>query len=73
MIRDVIVDKGQYHQQREMIQWCEEFVGKGCWTWEPPLMFEGMYVDWTVCCTFGTTVFSFKDSKQATLFRLKWL
>lgn len=71
----VTFTKERYHQHREMEQWCWDNVGFGKWIYEPyPKTWRGMPIEcqWSIHSQFGRTTFSFRDSKNLTLFLLKW-
>lgn len=57
--------KDQYHQNREMEQWCREHIGKGGWLYSEDSL-------WKIESMFGNTTFTFKHEQDATLFVLKW-
>ena len=58
-------DKDRYHEQREMVRWCEQNFGLGGYFPEPNQR-------WRWDSMFGSTFFYFKDERDATLFSLKW-
>lgn len=64
----ISLGRDRYHQQEEMIAWCEEHIGIGAWWSGRP---TGM--DWSIECVFGRTTFWFKHDSDAVLFSLKWL
>lgn len=61
--------KDRYHQQREMLDWCETNLGDGgyfAFTKNPD------HARWSVESMFGSTHFFFKEEKDAVLFGLIW-
>ncbi len=65
--------KDCYHQHSEMIQWCEDNIGKGRWLSGTPRTWEGLEeLNWSVDSMFGNTTFAFKDPKHLTWFMLRW-
>jgi hypothetical protein len=64
--------KDQYHLHREQQVWCEQHFGQGKWINEPyPKDWTSMPA-WTIHSMFGNTTFAFKNSKDFTLFALRW-
>jgi hypothetical protein len=56
-----------------MEQWCHEHVGNGGWTYLTPKTWEDMDGKvWVMHSMFGNTTFAFKDSKDLTMFLLRW-
>ncbi len=61
--------KDRFHEQRDMLSWCEENFGDGgyySFTKNPDT------ARWSIDSMFGNTHFFFRDSKDAVLFGLKW-
>ena len=59
-------DRHRYHQQRDMIIWCERNFGLGEYSDQQTSK------RWTWVSIFGSTIFYFKDSQDACLFSLMW-
>ena len=57
--------KDRYQDISNMCYWCWEQFGDGGYLAKP-------YERWTLEQAFGTSVFRFKDDKDATLFALRW-
>jgi hypothetical protein len=57
--------KDRYHEQREMIRWCEQNFGLGSY-------YPDTDKNWHWNSMFGSTFFYFKDTKDAMIFSLKW-
>ena len=57
--------KDRYHEIQEMISWLFRNVGHGGYIDDP----EGL---WKIEQAFGTSVFTFVEEKDATLFALRW-
>jgi hypothetical protein len=73
MTFEVRFGKDRYHQHLEMTDWCTANIGYGGWTYETPKDWSGMGTKlWVIHCTFGNTVFAFKEEKDASMFILKW-
>jgi hypothetical protein len=72
MTYEVRFGKDRYHQQSEMTLWCHENIGMGGWTYETPKTWVGYNGIWVIHCTFGNTVFAFKEEADASMFILKW-
>jgi hypothetical protein len=73
MTIEVRFGKDRYHQHKEMIDWCMLNIGEGGWTYDTPKLWAGMDPRiWVIHCTFGNTVFAFKEEKDASMFILKW-
>lgn len=65
--------KDRYHLNGEMEQWCKEKIGEGGWSYANPKTWEGMHGKiWVMHSMFGNTTFAFKDSKDLTMFLLRW-
>jgi hypothetical protein len=64
--------KDRYHQHPEMEQWCHQNVGTGGWSYDTPKTWEGMNKVWVMHSMFGNTTYCFKDSKDLTMFLLRW-
>ena len=61
--------KDRYHQQLDMIEWCEKNIGTGgyySFTRNPET------AKWAIESMFGNTHFFFSDPKAALLFSLTW-
>jgi hypothetical protein len=61
--------KDRFHQQREMIDWCETKLGPGgyyAFTRDPE------NAKWSIDSMFGHTHFFFIDPKDALMFSLTW-
>lgn len=72
-MNSITLNNTRYHQQNEMISWCEQHIGKGGWTWGIPEIWEGLddWI-WAICSLYGYTTFSFKNSQDFVLFTLRW-
>ena len=69
----VTFGKDRYSQHPEMEQWCRSTIGEGGWTYETPKTWEGMGGKiWVMHSMFGNTTFAFKNSKDLTMFLLRW-
>ena len=65
--------KDRYHLNGEMEKWCRDNIGLGGWTYSTPKTWEGMDGKiWVIYSMFGNTTFSFKESKDLTMFLLRW-
>lgn len=65
--------KDRYHQNYEMESWCREHIGDGGWTYNSPATWAGMGNKiWVMHSMFGNTTFAFKESKDLTMFILRW-
>lgn len=73
MTSEVRFGKDRYYQHTEMVDWCRATIGPGGWTYDSPSSWEGMngWI-WVIHCTFGNTVFAFKEEKHASMFILHW-
>jgi hypothetical protein len=72
MTVEVRFGKNRYHQHKEMIDWCSESLGPGGWTYDTPKDWTAWGGQWAIHCTFGNTVFAFKEEKDASMFILRW-
>ena len=73
MTVEVRFDKRRYHLHGDMMNWCNENIGKGGWSYDTPKTWEGMDGEiWVVRCAFGNTVFAFKNEADASMFILRW-
>lgn len=72
-MNSITLNNTRYHQQNEMISWCEQHIGKGGWTYYRPKIWEGLdgWI-WTVWSQFDNTTFNFKHSEHLVLFTLRW-
>lgn len=69
----IVFGKDRYHLNGEMERWCKDNVGEGGWTYDTPKTWEGMDSKvWIMHSMFGNTTFAFKDSKDLTMFLLRW-
>ncbi len=62
--------KDRFHEHREMYDWCESQFGEGgyyAFTKNPDT------ARWSIDSMFGNTNFFFRDSRDATLFALRWM
>lgn len=57
--------KDRYHEREAMISWCRANVGQGGYI-------PHEYNRWEIGTIFGNSTFRFRDSKDATLFALRW-
>ena len=65
--------KDRYHLNGAMEQWCKQHIGEGGWSYANPKTWEGMHGKiWVMHSMFGNTTFAFKDSKDLTMFLLRW-
>ena len=65
--------KDRYHLNGTMEKWCHENIGKGGWTYSTPKTWEGMEDKiWVMHSMFGNTTFDFKESRDLTMFLLRW-
>ena len=72
-MNEIQFGKDRYHQQGDMIAWCQKNVGNGGWTYGTPKVWEGMNDNvWVVWSMFGNTTFVFKEPKHLSMFILKW-
>lgn len=62
----VIVDT--YKDRVDMVLWCQSFVGPGC----PGEQVRQDYT-WALKTELSQVVFTFKNTADATMFRLRWL
>lgn len=66
----------RYHQQGEMERWCSENINYNPpyknWVATEPKSWEGMGT-WCMSSMFGSTFFYFKNEKDATMFKLRWV
>ena len=70
---EVTFSRDRYHEHYDMIEWCYNNIGTGCWTYSTPLTWEGMGANlWIVHGKRGNTIFAFKNAKHLTLFILRW-
>lgn len=70
---EIRFSKDRYHEQNDMIEWCHNNIGPGCWTYGTPLTWKGMGDNlWVVNSIFGSTTFAFKNAKDLVLFTLRW-
>ena len=73
MTVEVRFGKDRYHQHLEMTKWCNENIGIGGWSYDAPKDWKAMEgCIWVIHCTFGNTVFAFKEVKDASMFILRW-
>lgn len=68
LIRRVSFSKDRYHQQVEMINWCEQHCGEGGWS----AFSRNENARWSVDGMFGHTHFFFKEEKDLVLFTMRW-
>ena len=68
---EIKLGREHYHHSREMIDWCEKYIGHGGW--------NSRYIDklpvgykWDVDQTFGYTTFRFEDARDYSKFVVKW-
>lgn len=60
----------KFHQQREIIEWCDQILGPGKKVWYPPNEWK---TNWTWTTGFGSTFFFFRNPRDATIFTLRWV
>jgi len=67
-INRVSFGKDRFHQQSEMIAWCESHSKNGGWR----AMSADSEAEWAVDSMFGATHFFFRNPKDLVLFSLRW-
>jgi len=67
-ITRVSFGKDRYHQQSEMIAWCESRFKNGGWR----AMTADSKAEWAVDSMFGNTHFFFRNPKDLVIFSLRW-
>jgi len=65
----ITLGKDKYHLNKEMMEWCLEFVG-GDNIGSPP---TGINPTWDVTIVFGNSTYYFKNERDLILFKLRWL
>jgi hypothetical protein len=66
----ITFDRDRYHQQEEMISWCNAHIGLG--TWWTGLTELPTSMSWALDCLHGRTTFWFDNDSDALLFALRW-
>jgi len=63
MTHKITLGKDKYHLNKEMMEWCLEFVG-GSNISSPT---------WDMTSVFGNSTYYFKHERDLILFKLRWL
>jgi hypothetical protein len=62
----------RYHLNGAMVEWCRDNIGLGGWTQMREVTDWTTLGKWRIHSMFGNTTFMFKDTKDYTMFLLRW-
>jgi hypothetical protein len=72
MMSSITFNNTRFHLNGAMEEWCRDNIGSGGWTQMREVTDWTALGKWRMHSMFGNTTFIFKDTKDYTMFLLRW-